>query len=126
MNLQVPSSITDGGPLHYMLGIEFNLESPENGIHLCQRKFTEDILNKYNMAELKPSPIPAIPNLSLSCDMAPQDPHEIEYTKNQQYREMLGSLRYLISCTRPDLCYITRYLSRFMQNPGKAHFDALV
>ena len=64
-------SITDGGPLHYMLGIEFNLESPENGIHLCQRKFTEDILNKYNMADLKPSPIPAIPNLPLSFDMAP-------------------------------------------------------
>ena len=88
--------IINGISQHYMLGIKFNLANPNNGIHLCQRKFTEDILNKYNMAELKPSPIPAIPNLSLSCDMAPQDPHEIEYMKNQLYREMLGSLMYLV------------------------------
>ena len=39
---------------------------------------------------------------------------------------MVSSLRYLVSCTRPDFCYITGYLSRFMQNPRKAHFDALV
>jgi hypothetical protein len=72
-------SITDGGPLHYMLGIEFNLQG--NSIQLCQRKFTEDILNKYNFLDVKPSPIPAILNLSLSFDMAPQNPIEIEEMK---------------------------------------------
>ena len=58
--------------------------------------------------------------------MAPQDPKEIEEMKLIPYREILGSLRYLVSCTRPDLCYITGYLSRFMQNPGKAHWEALI
>ena len=103
-------SITDGGPLHYMLGIEFNLHGPDNNIQLCQRKFAEDILNKYQMMDLKPSPIPAAPHLSLSSDMAPKDPQEIKEMETQPFREMLGSLRYLVSCTRPDLCYITGLL----------------
>ena len=38
-------SITNGESLHYMLGIGFNLNGPDNSIQLCQRKFAEDILN---------------------------------------------------------------------------------
>lgn len=41
------------------------------------------------------------------------------------YRQVLGSLRYLVTCTRPDLCFITGLLSRFMQNPGAQHWQAL-
>ena len=107
-------SITDGGPLHYMLDVEFNLHSPNNSTQLCQRKFIEDILNKYQMMDLKPSLIPAVPNLCLNPDMAPKDPREIKDIETQPFREMLGSLRYLVSCTKPDLCYITSYLSRLM------------
>ena len=109
-----------------MLGIEFNLHGPDNNIQLCQRKFAEDILNKYQMMDLKPSPIPATPHLSVNSDMAPKDPQEIKEMETQPFQEMLGSLRYLVSCTRPDLCYIIGYLSRFMQNPGKPHLDALL
>ena len=119
-------SITDGGSLHYMIGIEFNFHGPDNSIQLYQRKCTEDILNKYQMMDLKPSPIPVAPHLSLSSDMAPKDPQEIKEMETQPFREMLGSLRYLVSCTGPNLFYITGYLSRFMQNPSKPHLDALL
>ena len=78
-------SITDGGPLHYMLGIEFNLHGPDNNIQLCQRKFEEDILNNYKMMDLKPSPICAAPHLSLSSDMAPKDPQEIKEMETQPF-----------------------------------------
>ena len=41
------------------------------------------------------------------------------------YRQTLGSVRYLVSCTRPDSLYSVGFLSRFMQNPGIAHWQAL-
>ena len=109
-----------------MLGIKFNLQGPDNSIQLCQRKSAEDILNKYQMIDLKPSPIPVAPHLSHSSDMAPKDPQEIKEIETQPFGEMFGNLRYLVSCTRPDLCYITGYISRFMQNSGKPHLDALL
>ena len=41
------------------------------------------------------------------------------------YRQILGSIRYLVSCTRPDLSFCAGFLSRFMQNPGMEHWKAL-
>ena len=78
-------SITNGESLHYMLGIGFNLNGPDNSIQLCQRKFAEDILNKYQMMDLKPSPIPAGPHLSLSSDMAPKDLQEIKEIETRPF-----------------------------------------
>ena len=68
-----------------MSGIEFNLQGSDNSIKLRQRKFTEDILNKYKMMDFKPSPLPAVPRLKLSSDMTPKDPKEIKETETQLY-----------------------------------------
>ena len=41
------------------------------------------------------------------------------------YREAVGSLMYAAMGTRPDVTYAMTALSQFMQNPGRAHWDAL-
>ena len=45
--------------------------------------------------------------------------------KTIPYRQVLGSLRYLVSCTRPDLSFSTGFLSRLMEKPGLNHWVAL-
>ena len=124
--LEATFSITNGGTLHYMLDIKFNLHEPNNNIQLYQRMFTKDILNKYQMTNLKPSLTPASPHFSLNSNMAPKDSQEIKDMETQPFQEMLGSLGYIVSCTKPNLCYITCYLSRFKQNLGKPQLDALL
>ncbi|KAH7281556.1 hypothetical protein KP509_36G053500 [Ceratopteris richardii] len=37
------------------------------------------------------------------------------------YANILGSLHYLVTCTRPDLCFATNYLSRFIKEPQAIH-----
>jgi len=32
---------------------------------------------------------------------------------------------YVMVCTRPDLAYVVSIVSRFMHNPGKAHWEAV-
>lgn len=44
---------------------------------------------------------------------------------NQPYRELLGSLMYLMLCVRPDICYYIGYMGRFQQNPTESHWKAL-
>ena len=39
------------------------------------------------------------------------------------YREMVGSLIYLTSCTRPDLCFIVSTLSQYLSKPTYAHLN---
>jgi hypothetical protein len=40
------------------------------------------------------------------------------------YRHIVGSLRYLIH-TRPDLTYVVRYVSRFLERPTEEHLQAV-
>ncbi|GAA5828225.1 hypothetical protein JCM5353_003899 [Sporobolomyces roseus] len=42
------------------------------------------------------------------------------------YRELLGALLYLSTCTRPDLTFSLSFLGRFAACPAKRHWTALV
>ncbi|KAH7420982.1 hypothetical protein KP509_13G034500 [Ceratopteris richardii] len=40
-------------------------------------------------------------------------------------RPLIGKFRYLVSCTRPDLCFAVNFLSRFMHAPTRPHWHSL-
>ncbi|RVW63516.1 Retrovirus-related Pol polyprotein from transposon TNT 1-94 [Vitis vinifera] len=50
---------------------------------------------------------------------------EVEYMKSVPYSSVVGSLMYAMVCTRPDLAFAVSVVSRFMSNPGKAHWEAV-
>ena len=37
------------------------------------------------------------------------------------YREIVGSLIYIMTATRPDLCFVVTKLSQYMSKPTAAH-----
>ena len=41
------------------------------------------------------------------------------------YASLVGSLIYVILCTRPDISYAVGMVSRYQSNPGKAHWKAV-
>jgi hypothetical protein len=41
------------------------------------------------------------------------------------YREAVGSLMYLALATRPDVAYAVGVVSRFSNNPGIVHWEAV-
>ena len=52
------------------------------------------------------------------------DPHP-DPVFHHRYRGIVGSLGYLVNMTRPDLAWSYSELSKYVQNPGKAHMDAV-
>jgi hypothetical protein len=47
-------------------------------------------------------------------------------TRDQlRYSQIIGSLMYLASATRPDISFAVSKLSRYMSNPGDNHWHAL-
>ncbi|XP_041000938.1 secreted RxLR effector protein 161-like [Juglans microcarpa x Juglans regia] len=61
----------------------------------------------------------------LSITQAPETDEDKEFMKNIPYASIVGSIMYIMVCTRLDLTYAVSIVSRFMSNPGKSHWHAL-
>ncbi|KAJ9567088.1 hypothetical protein OSB04_003054 [Centaurea solstitialis] len=112
---KLAASLKRLGVLKYFLGIEV-ARSPE-GIFLCQRKYTLDIIAEAGLLGAKPAGFPIEQNhhLAVAKGSFLDDP--------EKYRRLVGRLIYL-SFTRPDLAYTVHILAQFMQQPRQEHWDA--
>ena len=66
---------------------------------------------------------PIEPSKKLCNAMCPNSGQEVQKMKQYPYREIVGSILYLSTCTRPDIAYATGVVSRYMQNPGWEHWE---
>ncbi|XP_019088989.1 PREDICTED: uncharacterized protein LOC109127887 [Camelina sativa] len=108
-------SVKDPKELNYCLGIEAH--RTVKGLHLCQRKYIIDLLQRYNMLYAKPvaTPMASSPKLTLKSGSPLPD--------GTDYRSLVGSLQYL-SFTRLDISYAVNRLSQFMHRPTQEHWQA--
>ncbi|XP_074315551.1 secreted RxLR effector protein 161-like [Silene latifolia] len=68
---------------------------------------------------------PSASNAHLSIAFSPKSAEEREYMSRVPYSSALGSLMYVMVCTRPDLAQSVSVVSRFMGDPGKEHWQAV-
>jgi len=99
-------------PADCFLGIEIQ-HQPDGGYHLHQRGYATKVIERFNLARAKPRP-------------SPYDAEDINYESpkctDQPYREAVGSLLYLVNCTRPDLAFSVSVASRYLQAPTEQHW----
>ena len=69
--------------------------------------------------------MPVCKGQNLSKSMSPQTKSDIEEMKNVPYAQVVGSLMYAMTSTRPDICHAAGLVSRFQSNPGKEHWQAV-
>ena len=50
---------------------------------------------------------------------------EKEYMKTLQYALAVGSLMYVMLCTRPNICYLVGIVSKYQSNPSREHWNAV-
>ena len=63
--------------------------------------------------------------INLSQDQCPMTAEEKEYMKTVPYASAVGSLMYMMLCTRPDICYSIEIESRYQYNPGREHWTVV-
>jgi hypothetical protein len=95
------------------------LREGNGGVTLVQSHYVEKVLSRFGYSECEPAP-------------TPYDPSKLLKKKNQRiardqlrYSQIIGSLMYLASATRPDISFAVRKLSRFVSNLGDDHWRAL-
>eukprot|EP00253_Pinus_taeda_P035202 PITA_35202 len=107
--------ITDMGLLRYFLGIE--VDQNENGIFISQEKYVNEVSSRFNMQECKAAITPMIMGLKLSKEDNSKD------FDPSLYKSIVGSLIYL-TATRPDIKFTVSLISRFVERPKEAHWQA--
>ncbi|KAA0046069.1 retrovirus-related pol polyprotein from transposon tnt 1-94 [Cucumis melo var. makuwa] len=63
--------------------------------------------------------------VTLSKEQCPKTPQEVEEMRHIPYALVVGSLMYVMLCTRLDICYVAGVVSRYQSNPGLAHWTAV-
>jgi hypothetical protein len=85
----------DLGAISSFLGIDF--KQSQGKITMNQSRFILKILERFGMTDCKPRTTP--------CEQRPEST-DSEMSESRQYREIVGSLIYIMTCTRPDLGWI--------------------
>ena len=105
----------DLGEVKYYLGIEFNVE--HDTITMSQSKYVDQLLQTFGMNDCKPRYTPCEMNSNkMNRDLDLLDTDDVK-----TYRQIVGGLIYLMSCTRPDLSFVVSMLSQFMSKPTSGH-----
>jgi hypothetical protein len=106
--------MTDLGHRHYYLGIEV-IQNPKY-IFIYQKNYIGELLNKFGMVECNHVSTPMEHNLKLTSKEGN------EFKDATKYRHIVGSLIYLTT-TRPDISFVVRIISSFMQNHWEGHWS---
>ena len=118
-------ALTDLGPVHWLLGIKVTRDRTAHTISLSQSTFIDTILSCFSLADIKPHGSPMVPGIIYSKKDSPFSPDEAARMQHVPYRQAIGSLMYLAVATRPDIAFAVSILSRFLDNPGDTHWQAV-
>lgn len=121
MQLKRRFDMKDLGEARRILGIDISRDRQMGHLILSQEKYAMRMLMKFNMENSKSVSVPFAKHFQLSTLGSPQSECEKQEMSKIPYASAVGSLMYLMVCTRPDLAHGMSVVSRFMSNPGKQH-----
>ncbi|KAL2242583.1 UNVERIFIED_CONTAM: Retrovirus-related Pol polyprotein from transposon TNT 1-94 [Sesamum indicum] len=113
------------GNAKQILGMCITRDRKTSSILLNQKPYLLSVLKKFAMENSKPTAVPLAAHFQLSKNQCPQSESEMQKMSKIPYSNVIGSIMFLMVCTRPDVAYAISCLSRYMSNPGPPHWEAL-
>ena len=111
--MKVTFRMKDLGKISYFLGIDF--KQTDGKITMSQERYITKMIEKFGMSDCKPRSTP--------CECKPDDTNQFnnECVDPTKYREIVGSLIYAATCTRPDIAWAVSKLSQHLSKPKYVH-----
>jgi len=113
-------TVSDLGELRFYLGIEFERDS-HGSFLLHQAGYIHRILDRFGLLDAKPAKTPMeVGYIKIDAQ------REEEMSEDKElYRQAIGCLLYVATCTRPDISVSISILSRKITNPSAADWTAV-
>lgn len=106
-----------GRPTKY-LGWDIS-QSDKGGLIISQGQYITHILEKHGMHNSNARTAPACHRQTNHSDTS----SKLSIEDTTAFQSLVGDLRYLADCTRPDIAHIAAELARSMQSPTKAQMQ---
>jgi hypothetical protein len=110
-------SIKELGNLQYCLGVKVDRDRPNGQMFLSQKAYVERLVEKFGLTDCKPCYTPS----SMEVLTKPEETWDLQYP----YREAIGSLMYLMLCTRPDIANALGCVAKYCDNYDQSHWIAV-
>jgi len=117
-DLQSEFGISDMGEIHWLLGVEIKCDHCARTVTLSQRAYIDAICICYHLQDARPATTPMEAGVHLA------DGSRNEPQANYPYKEIVGSLMYTVTATRPDIAFAMSILGQFAQAPMRIHLEA--
>jgi hypothetical protein len=115
----------DFGAAKKILGMRITRDMKNLKLTLSQGEYIKKVLEMFRMHNAKPVSTPLAIHFNLTKDMCPKTQEEIKYMSKAPYSSTIGSLMHAMVCTRPDIAHAVGVVSKYMNNPGKEHWEAV-
>lgn len=108
--------LKDLGRATEFVGIAIHRDVDRGIMYLNQRTSIRRFIAKFGMENAKPVSTP------MEKDVVTLLRQDSEPAQSVPYREVIGSLMYFATCTRPDIAYAVSTLAQFCEAPTKTHW----
>nr|GEW55463.1 retrotransposon protein, putative, Ty1-copia subclass [Tanacetum cinerariifolium] len=113
------------GPARKILGMEIFRDRGNRTLKVSQSGYVQKILNNYRVDNGKSVFVPLGAHFKVSLKDCQSNDWDVEIISKVPYANVVGSLMYLMVCTRSDIAYAVSIVSRYLANPGKNHWEAV-
>ena len=93
-------------------------------LELSQVDYIEKVLQHFSMENAKVVSTPLPDHLQLTKEMCPKKQEEEDKMSKVPYASAVGSLMYVMVCTRPDIAHVVGVISRYMSHQGIEDWNA--
>ncbi len=111
---------SDGEELNWCLGMEVN--QTEMGIYISQNSYIKQKLDEFK-DWVEPKVQRKLPLVANFQELLITAENSTEIEEHFPYRQIVGSLMYASTLTRPDISTAVGVVCRFLENPKKIHCD---
>ncbi|KAL0455687.1 UNVERIFIED_CONTAM: Retrovirus-related Pol polyprotein from transposon TNT 1-94 [Sesamum latifolium] len=108
-----------------ILGIKIYRDRSRRMLGLTQSSYIEKVLKRFKMEHSKRGLLPMRHGIKLSKKQSSKTDEELKRMSNIPYASFVGSIQYVVQCTRPDVAYALSVMSRYQACAGKAHWGAV-
>ena len=110
----------DSGAAGHFLGFNIHRNRSERKLYISQEHYMEALLDRFDLSDCNPCKIP----LPSGFRPLPATDDKFALAKHRPYPQIVGSILYASTVSRPDLAQPASVLSRFISKWNKSHYQA--